>query len=139
MKRISILFILLVSISLTNLLQATEDSLITNEDDKTIEVYYFHYSHRCATCIAVEEETINALKDLYPNKWKNEEITFLSIDMDNDDGEEFAKSMKISGQTLIITYKSKKEDLTNEAFLYARSNPDKLKKKIENAINKILE
>ena len=30
----------------------------------TIEVYYFHYSRRCATCQAVETETLKAIQQL---------------------------------------------------------------------------
>ncbi len=138
MKRFSILFILVLTISLTSFSQTKEDSSQKSNTDKNVEVYYFHYNHRCATCVAVEEESIKSIKELYPAKWKAKEITFLSIDMDSNDGEEFAKSMKIASQSLVITYNNEQKDLTNIAFLYARTKPEKLKKKIKRTIDKFL-
>ena len=136
MKRVYVLLIVLIYISLTSYSQTKENSNHHN-NIKTVDVYYFHYSHRCATCIAVEDEAVKSLKELYPVKWKANEITFLSIDMDTNDGEELAKSMKIAGQSLIITYNNKQEDLTNTAFLYARTKPEKLKKKLKKTIDKL--
>ena len=139
MKKSYLLLSLILIISFSIFSQNEIKSSNGNDDNTIIEVYYFHYSHRCATCIAVEDETLNSLKELYPSMMNDEDITFLSVDMDTEEGEEFAEIMKISGQTLIITAKDKRENLTNDAFLYARSNPMKLRAKIKEAIDKMLE
>ncbi len=139
MKKINILLVLLFAVMFSAYSQK-ETNTSNKEDDKPlIEVYYFHYSHRCATCIAVEEETRNSLNELYPSMMKDEDITFLSVDMDTEEGEEFSKIIKVSGQTLLFIKDDKREDLTNDAFMYARSNPDKLKSKIKKVIDKMLE
>ena len=114
----------------------TEEEVSTKTE--IIEVYYFHYSRRCATCVAVEEETQRILKELYPEKMENNEITFLSVDMDEKEGKELAKKMRVSGQSLLFIQGYKQINLTSDAFLYANSNPDKLKEKIEKTILKML-
>jgi len=84
-KLASILFALIIALNVT----ACNNTQSNDNEDKTevktnkkIEVYYFHYSHRCQTCVAVEEETIKALNELYPAEMKSGTITFQSIDMD---------------------------------------------------------
>ena len=139
MKRLNLLLALLFAIVLSGLSQTEIKSANKNDSNTIIEAYYFHYSHRCATCLAVEDVTVNSLKELYPSMMKDEDITFLSVDMDTEEGEEFAKIMKVSGQTLIITTKDSRVDLTNEAFMYARSNPVKLREKIKATVDKMLE
>ncbi len=137
--------IILISISLifsmvscnSNSSSEKKDVVITTQTDDVL-VYYFHYSHRCETCIAVEEESKNALNNLYPKKMEAGEIIFQSIDMDEKEGEELAKTMEIPGQTLIFIKNDKSIDITNEGFLYAVTNPEKLKSKIKETIDELL-
>jgi hypothetical protein len=102
-----------------------------------VEVYYFHYERRCATCMAVEEESQKALNELYPEKMKTGEMTFLSVNIEEESNNALTEKYKVSGQTLLIVKGSKQENLTNTAFLYAKTNPDKLKKEIGEAIEKL--
>jgi DNA-binding XRE family transcriptional regulator len=105
------------------------------DDSKSqTEVYYFHFTHRCATCMAVERESKEALKALYPGQMESGEMTFLSVNLDEPTNEALARRLKVSGQTLLILKNGKRKDLTNTAFLYARTNPEKLKKAIGKAI-----
>ena len=102
-----------------------------------IEVYYFHYTRRCATCQAVEDESKKALNELYPDKVKSGEISFLSLDLEEESNEPLAKKLKVDGQSLLIVKGDKQDNLTNTAFMYARNNPDKLKKAIKESIAKL--
>jgi len=102
-----------------------------------IEVYYFHNTHRCATCQAVESVTRKTLEDTYQQQMKSGEITFQSLNIEEDVNEPLARKLHVSGQTLLFVKGGKKKDLTNDAFMYARSNPDKLKTKIVNTIEKL--
>jgi len=111
---------------------------LTSENNK-IEVYYFHYSRRCATCMAVETVTESSLQELYAEKVKNEEIVFKSINLDEEGTEEIAKKLEISGQTLLIVAGDKKENLTTDAFMNAKSNPEKLKEILKSTIDPLLE
>lgn len=103
-----------------------------------IEVFYFHYERRCATCRSVENESFKALEELYPEKIKSGEITFLSINLEDETNESLIEDLKVSGQTLLIVKGDQQDNLTNLAFMHVNSNPDKLKKAIEKSVNKHL-
>lgn len=87
-----------------------------------VEVYYFHYTRRCATCNAVESVSKEAIAELYGDK-----VIFKDYNLDEEIGEEKGKELEISGQTLLIVAGETKINITNEGFMNARSNPDKLK------------
>ncbi|MCK9220405.1 MAG: nitrophenyl compound nitroreductase subunit ArsF family protein [Bacteroidales bacterium] len=106
--------------------------------DKKVEVYYFHFTRRCTTCLNVENVTKKAVETLYPEKVKNGEITFKSVNLDEKDGEAIGAKYKIEGQTLIVICGNKRVDLTDKGFLYANDSPDKLKKEIKKAVDGML-
>ena len=99
-------------------------------DKAVIEVYYFHNTRRCATCQAVESVTKNTLEESYAKQMETGEITFQSLDLEDDSNEPLARKLNVSGQTLLFVKGNKKKDLTNDAFLYARNSPEKLQAKI---------
>ncbi len=104
-----------------------------------VDVYYFHFSRRCATCLNVEKVTKESVESLYPDQVRKGEITFKSINLDEDDGEALGKKNGIEGQTLIVICGDKRVDLTDKAFLYANGSSEKLKKEIKSAIEKVQE
>lgn len=106
----------------------------TVSEGKT-EVYYFHNTRRCATCKAVEAVTKEALDESFKTQMENGSMTFESLNVEEKKNEPLARELHVSGQTLLIVKDGKKKDLTNDAFMYARSNPDKLKEKITRTIN----
>ena len=114
-----------------------KDSKTEVQESENVEVYYFHNTRRCATCNAVEDVTVATLKEYYPEQMKSGEITFQSLNLEEDEGELTAKKLKVSGQTLLIVVNGKKKDLTNDAFMYAKSKPEKLKEKIQKTIGTI--
>jgi hypothetical protein len=116
--------------------QTTVEKNQTISEDK-IEVYYFHYERRCATCMAVENESKKALEELYPEKMKSGQIIFLSVNIEEESNQPLAEKYKVDGQTLLLVKGSKQENLTNTAFLYAATKPEKLKKAIGDTIEKM--
>ena len=57
-------------------------------------MYYFHYERRCATCQAVEDESAKALNELYPEKVKSGEMTFLSVNIEDETNKHWWKNIK---------------------------------------------
>lgn len=100
-----------------------------------VEVFYFHYSRRCVTCQAVETETKKSIWALYPLQAKKGLITFTSINLDEKSSESIAAKCKAEGQSLLITSSNKRVDLTDKAFMYAKSNPIKLKAELKKTID----
>jgi len=62
----------------------------------------------------------------------------LSVDVEDESQQALIEKYQVSGQTLLIVGNDKKIDLTNDAFLNARTNPDKLKEKIKQTIDSML-
>ena len=105
----------------------------TIENDGSVEVYYFHNARRCATCEAVEAQSKAALQEMYGNDVK------LSVyNLEDKEGAGKAEALDVSGQTLLVISGSTKIDITNEAFLYARTNPEKFKETLKENIDPLL-
>lgn len=96
-------------------------------------VYYFHYTRRCATCQAVETVSSEGIKELFGDR-----VLFAEYNLDEEEGKEKAEQLGVSGQTLLIVKGDKKINITNEGFMYARSNPEKLKQIISDNITPLL-
>lgn len=100
------------------------------KNDAAVKAYYFHATRRCATCQAVESVSKEAIKEYYGDK-----VAFETINREEHKDHPMIKEHKISGQTLLIVKGNEVVNLTNTAFLNARSNPDKLKAKIKETID----
>lgn len=103
-----------------------------------VEVFYFHFTRRCATCQKVESESKKAVEVLYPEQVKKGEITFQSVNLDEKEGEAIGAKYKIESQTLVVISGGKRVDLTDKGFLYANNSPDKLKAEIKKAVDGML-
>lgn len=136
MKTIKVLLLavmaLSMNISCSSQTNKKEESAKISKADK-VEVYYFHYTRRCMTCQAVEKVSEDAVAELYGDK-----VSFAGYNLDEDAGEKKGKELDISGQTLLIVAGDTKINLTNEGFMNARSNPDKLKQIIKDKIDPLL-
>jgi hypothetical protein len=144
MKRITSLFFLLMFVGIgTSYAQCCAAAKAVKEpcsaalneacaEADEVKVYYFHATRRCATCNAVENVTKEALKETYGDK-----VKFVSVNRDENINKELVGKYKVSGQTLLIVKGNKEVNLTNDAFMYARTSPDKLKEKLKEAIGNI--
>ena len=136
MKTIKILFLTILAFSM-NISCSSQSN--KNEDNSTtvsgdnVEVYYFHLSRRCATCKAIESVSKEAIAELYGDK-----VHFTPYNLDETAGKEKGDEVGVSGQTLLIVSGDKKINITNEGFMYARSNPDKLKDIIKTNVDPLL-
>ena len=98
------------------------------------EAYYFHNKVRCETCLSVEAETKADLENLY-----GKQVSFKALNLEDDANKAIVEKLQVSGQTLLIVKGNQKINLTNEGFLYARTNPKKFKSIIKAKVDKLLE
>lgn len=114
----------------------SSDTIVTSSDK--VEVYYFHFSRRCVTCIAVENKTQEAIVALYPDEYSKGKITFASVNLEEEKSKPVAERAKVTGQALVIMSGDFKKDLTAEGFMYANNNFDKFKAEIKKTIDPLI-
>lgn len=113
--------------------QVMED--VSNTD---LTVYYFHYTHRCATCNAVENVAKKAVETNFIEDFKSGKIAFESYNLDEPKGEVVAEKLGVNGQALLIVKGEEQIDLTNEGFTNARHNSEEFMKIVTDSVNKML-
>jgi hypothetical protein len=133
---LSICFFMVVC-SLSGIVQANNRKAPKNVVIPKLEVYYFHFSVRCTTCHAVEDNSKSALTALYPENVKTGEYVFKAINLDDATSKPIAKKLGVGGQTLLVVHGDVKIDLTSKAFLYAQ-DPIRIKAEIKKAVEKVL-
>ena len=93
---------------------------------------YFHFTRRCATCIAISSNS-NEVIAAYTGK-----ASFVEYNLDEDEGKEMGKKLNVGEQALLLLYGDNEIDLTEEAFLNANSNPDKFKQILTEKLDEVL-
>lgn len=99
-------------------------------EEASATAYYFHATRRCVTCQAVEKVSKEYIESNYAEK-----VTFVSLNREEDQNKELVEKYKIAGQTLLIVFDDEVVDLTADAFMNARSNPEKLEELIKTTID----
>lgn len=102
-----------------------------------VEVYYFHFTQRCVTCRAIEDETRKAIDEIYSEALDEGKIAFIALNLEEEDGKRMAEKLNVSGQALLVVKNGKQVNLTNDGFLYARTNPEKLRESLQKAIGEL--
>lgn len=108
-----------------------------SKDKSAVQVYYFHNTRRCETCMNVERQAKLALNQLYPEQMKAGKVSFTALNIEEAQGKKEAERLGVEGQTLLVVRPDKKVDLTDKAFLYCNTSPEKLKAAIQEAVGKI--
>lgn len=98
-------------------------------DASKVAVFYFHSTRRCETCVAIENVTSKAMKDFYKGA-----IPFTSYNIEKEDGAKIAEEFGVNSSALIIKRGEEKIDITNEAFMYGRTEAEKLRALIKEKI-----
>jgi hypothetical protein len=102
-----------------------------------VEVYYFHFTQRCSTCHAVEDNAKNAVEVLYPEQVKKGEYTFKGLNLDDASTKAIAEKLGVGGQALLVVCGNKKIDITDKGFMNAH-NLEKMKEEIKKAVEQAL-
>ena len=117
---------------------------VTANGAARIEVLDFHTTHRCKTCLTIEQLTKGLLAESYSREMKEGLISFRLINADDEANAEIVEKFLAFGTTLIInTVKNGQEshvDLTSFAFMNADDETKfkaGLKKHLEESLQKI--
>jgi len=118
--------------------QSSSDQKAVSADAEELQIYYFHFTKRCATCNAVESETKLALEMFFADEVQEGSIAFISLNLEEEDGKEKATQLEVSGQTLLLVKGDALVNLTNEGFMNARTKPDKFHEILRTQIDHLL-
>lgn len=106
----------------------------SNDADNTkdrIEVLYFHGKQRCATCMAIEQRTLETLEEQFADDLKNGSLVFRVIDISQPENEALADKYQVTWSSLFVCRwkagRETPENLTEFAFGNARTAPDTFK------------
>lgn len=117
--------------------QETQAKSADVNPENRIDVYYFHFTRRCATCVAVQKATEQFLKENYPDDMGKGSLVYHEVNLSESESEDLARKLGVSGQALLIVSGNKKYDLTMQGFMYAMRNYDRFAESMEEAITKI--
>lgn len=149
MKRFSIFVfgVLLASFSMSacsfsNEEKKDEVTVEAAKEGSVVEVLYFHGKQRCATCVAIENETKALMSGELASLVEEGKVVMKVIDITTDEGKAIANKYKVSYSSLFVVVKNgdkeKAEDLTRFAFANARNNPEEYREELKNMIMKSL-
>ena len=118
-------------------------SLAANQQTKkdVVEVLYFHGTQRCATCMAIEKNTNALVESAYTEQLKSGKLVFRSVDIGKEGA--LAEKYEVSWSSLILVDydkdgKESSTNLTEFAFGYARTAPNKFKAGLSEQISEML-
>ncbi|MDZ7899288.1 MAG: nitrophenyl compound nitroreductase subunit ArsF family protein [Arcicella sp.] len=103
---------------------------IAKTETATIQVIQFHSEHRCMTCNLIEKLTKETLQK-YPI------ITFSLVNVDDKKNAKIAEQFEATGTALFLynPKTGKKKELTDFAFMNAKSEGKNFKDGLEKEIN----
>jgi len=103
-----------------------------------IQIVLFHLEQRCASCNAVEEETMRLLEGEYNEAFQSGKIKFIPMNYQSEHGRKAAELLRAAGQTLYVVYGDSISNLTSAAFFYAQTHPDYYHKALRKELDKYL-
>ncbi len=107
-----------------------------------VEVIYFHGKQRCATCMAIENETRNVVEGDLAGLQESGNVRMRVVDFSTDEGKVLANKYKVTFSSLFVVANpgenEQAENLTNLGFAKARSNADAFRQELKSKILSLL-
>lgn len=115
--------------------QAGEQTAQTVSDTARapIEILYFYGKQRCATCRAIEQAVVELTQNELHEAIASEQVHYRAVDWTQETA--LAERYEVAWSSLIIDCNGEITNLTEQAFAYARQQPDKLKEEVMKVCN----
>ncbi|MGM9810672.1 MAG: nitrophenyl compound nitroreductase subunit ArsF family protein [Paludibacteraceae bacterium] len=98
-----------------------------------IEILYFYGKQRCATCRAIEQVVAELTQSELREAIASGQVHYRAVDWTQETA--LAERYKVAWSSLIIDCHGEITNLTEQAFAYARQQPDKLKEEVMKVCN----
>lgn len=116
----------------------TTETLASAQPTAQVEVIYFYGKQRCATCMAIENETKALMEGELAELVKQGKVMMRVVDFTTDEGKALARKYKVTFSSLFVVTNpgtnEKAEDLTRFAFANARSNAEAFRKELKEKV-----
>lgn len=113
----------------------TTDANIAN--DGKLHIYYFHTAKRCPTCLAIQQVTEQVLQSNYAQHL-GDKIIYQAVDLSDPQNTSLANYYQVAWSSLILHRDTLRIDLTQDAFAYARTEPERFKQLLNEHIQQLL-
>ena len=113
----------------------TTDTHVAN--DGKLHVYYFHTAKRCPTCLAIQQVTEQILQTNY-SQHLGDKIVYQAVNLSDPQNTALANTNQVAWSSLILHRDNQRIDLTQEAFAYARTEPERFKQVLNEYIQQLL-
>lgn len=131
-------FVLITLVAVSCNAQTVQKPASASAKDVEVYVYYFHMTARCVTCKTVEAEARKNIEILYADQLKAGKISFTALNLEEAAGKTIGDKLGVNCQTLLIVKGDQKINITNEGFLYAVSQPQKLTEVMKSKIDPLI-
>jgi len=78
-------------------------SIFGDEKPKKIIAYYFHTTHRCATCLKIENSSKAAIEKYFKKEMEEGKISFVSINIEEENNRHYIQDYKLYTKSLILS------------------------------------
>ncbi len=110
----------------------SDSTKITNElvqnTNLKLQIYYFHATHRCETCISIEKNVKKVLESYYKDQMSKGIINLKVLCVDDEVNKALVEKYQAAGAALhlvkIENSVEKDNDLSDFAFSYSNVEPD---------------
>lgn len=133
--------ILMMLLSLAGCRQGGKPASLTTSEESPakVQVLLFHAAQRCATCRAIEAATKEVLDADFAQQVKDGIVVLRDIDGSLRENEALVDKYEVISTSIFVDDEGKVTNLTNDAFSYARTEPERFKEILRSTITKALE
>ena len=139
MKRTALILMMLLSLAGCRQGGKSTSQAISDESPAKVQVLLFHAAQRCATCRAIEAATKEVLDADFAQQVKDGIVVLWDIDGSLRENEALVDKYEVISTSIFVDDEGKVTNLTNDAFSYARTEPERFKEILRSTITKALE
>lgn len=117
----------------------SRSSVVMPEND-IVQVYLFHATQRCSTCIAIGQLAGETVNEFFQSELQEGKIEFREINIDLPENQALAEKFQASGSALYINnYRDGKDNITEDVKVWRLTNDETgFKNYLKGELNNIL-
>jgi hypothetical protein len=118
-------------------------TIAENLDDYSVRVLNFHATNRCPLCLSIEKQVKETIMVEYRDQVESGRLKLFVLNVQQPENRKTAEEYFAFGSALFVSSGSGENnhssDITNEAFLYAETNPERFLETLRSTINQHLQ